>query len=157
MKHELSTENKIIELLKELNDEKLDIIYKYAVYLESQPVLHHDNKNLLNILPYLLKLQNTKEGQYGRSWCKHKDFSAFFNVERKWDRIFNIMSRAMDEGVENTLNNDTKSGTPGETFVDTIVDMGLYSLMWAGLIQEVRPEQFEKFIKNNNLMLPFEG
>lgn len=141
---------KIKTQIDELSLEKLAFLKDFVDYFFSQPLLNQDNKNLLGILPKLLTLQNSKESQYGRSWCKHKDFSAFFNVERKWDRIFNIMSRVIKEGSQ-ILEDERKIGTPTETFVDTIVDLGLYSLMWAGLIRELRPEHYEKFLKNNNL------
>ena len=67
-----------------------DQLDNFAKFLKNSPGQGQDSKNLMEILPYLLTLQNMKETQYGRSWCKHKDFSAYFNVERKWDRIFNI-------------------------------------------------------------------
>jgi hypothetical protein len=150
---ENSTLSKDLEELSEaigqLSEEDIKILLKFAKHLEKP--IQHDNKNLLNVLPYLLELQNTKETQYGRSWCKHEDVSAFFNVERKWDRIFNIMSKALVSGTDVILNSEDESGTPTETFIDTVVDLGLYSLMWVGLIREIRPHQFENFLKNNQL------
>ena len=137
------------EAIGQLSAEDRLVLLQFANHL-GRPI-QHDNMNILEILPYLLELQNTKESQYGRSWCTHEDMSAFFNLERKWDRIFNIMTKAMTNGVNGILKNDFESGTPTETFIDTIVDLGLYSLMWVGLIRELRPEQFENFLKNNGL------
>ena len=153
----VTTDEFVEKQLKDLKDivnrmsaDKKTKLLGFAKYLDSQTVIQHDNANLLGILPYLLTLQNTKETQYGRSWCKHEDFSAFFNVERKWDRIYNIMGRVIEQGTQ-VLGDSNLTGTPTETFMDTIVDLGLYSLMWAGLIKETRPEQYEKFLVSNGL------
>lgn len=118
-------------------------------YFSCQTSLNHDNKNMLSILPDILKLQNEKERVYGRSWCKHGDLSAFFNLERKWDRIQNIMERAMKEGTDTLFS--AESGTPTETILDTIIDLGCYSIMWAGYIKERYPELFEQFKAQNGL------
>lgn len=108
-----------------------------------------DNINILGMMPVLLKLQNDKARLYGRSWCKHGDMSAFFNVERKWDRISNIMDNAMDKGLE-TLHSK-ESSTATETFLDTVIDLGLYGMMWAGFIAENHPEEFDAFMVSNQL------
>ena len=131
--------------------EVLLAVLSYLEYLNNEPSINHDNSNLLTILPFLLKLQNRKEAQYGRSWCKKGDVSAFFNIERKYDRVDNIMGRALEDGVKAVLCDNELSGTPTETFLDTVVDMGIYSLMWAGFIREERYEQWERFIYGNNL------
>jgi hypothetical protein len=122
----------------------------FTDYVNSQESFCVDNANVMEIMPYLYKLQNEKGKAYGRSWCKHSDMSAFFNLERKWDRIQNIMERAMTEGVDNVIHSD-KSATSTETFVDTVVDLALYALMWAGYIRETHPEEWEKFVKANEL------
>ena len=123
-------------------------LLKFKKLLEEQessiPV---DMKNLLDILPHILKLQTQKASVYGRSYCRHGDLSIFLNTERKWDRIANIMEKAMKEGTE-TLYNE---GTPTETFVDTVVDLASYSLLWLGYIKETHPEFFQKFIDSNEL------
>ena len=132
-------------------DQKLKDDLKQALsdYIDSQEWMCEDNINILSMMPKLLKLQNDKAKLYGRSWCKHGDLSAFFNMERKWDRIQNIMEKAMENGVS-TLHTGASS-TATETFMDTIVDLGLYSLMWAGFIAEEHPEEFESVMKNNQL------
>lgn len=136
-------------IVEQLSPDKSELLLGFARYLDKQDKVNHDNTNLLELLPKALELQNTKEAQYGRSWCKHEDISAFFNLERKWDRIYNIMTRAMKQGTDSVVSGD--SSTPTETFVDTLIDLGLYSFMWIGLIREQRPEQYEKFISNNQL------
>ena len=122
---------------------------KMMEYFSTQKELCIDNQQILDILPDLLKLQNHKGLIYGRSWCKHEDLSAYFNLERKFDRISNIMGKAMKQGLDSIYSE--QSSTPTETFVDTIVDLGLYALMWVGMIKELHPEEYQKFIKNNQL------
>lgn len=134
---------------EELETLKSKLLKGFSDYLESQSDLCVDNVNLMDIFPKLLKLQNEKGRVYGRSYAKHGDLSIFFNLERKWDRIQNIMERAMKDGV-NSLFSESSS-TPTETFLDTIVDLGMYSLMWAGYIRETHPEEFEKFVSSNKL------
>ena len=131
-----------------LSQEKEALKSSFMSYIDSHE-LCKDNQNILEILPDLLTLQNEKGTIYGRSWCKHGDISAFFQIERKFDRIHNIMERAMKEGTE--ILHSEKYATPTETFLDTVVDLGLYALMWVGFIRENHPEEYEKFLKSNQL------
>lgn len=109
-----------------------------------------DIQNIMKILPYILKLQQQKSAVYGRSYCRHGELSIFFNTERKWDRILNIIEKRMEEG--NTKSLHTKdSGTPTETFFDTIIDLASYSLLWVGYIVENNPEILDQFISANRL------
>ena len=133
----------------DLNTLKQTLITNFKNYIENEEEFCKDNILLLELLPKVLKLQNDKGRLYGRSFLKHGDISVFMNVERKFDRISNIMTKAMKEGTD-TLHSK-ESATPTETFLDTIVDLGLYSLMWAGYIKETHPEEFEMFINSNNL------
>lgn len=136
---------------EELKNAKSKLLEGFENYLKTQSDLCVDNVNLLEILPDLLKLQNTKGLIYSRSWNKHGDLSAFFNLERKWDRIYNIMDKAMKNGVETLHSDKSSSSTPTETFLDTIVDLGLYALMWAGYIRECYPEEYASFKSSNQL------
>lgn len=137
------------EVLIDQAAQKENLLKGFQDYLNSQVELCKDNVNLLEIFPHLLKLQNEKGRVYGRSYAKHGDLSIFFNLERKWDRIYNIMERVMKEGMESLYSES--SSTPTETFLDTVVDLGMYSLMWAGYIKETHPEMFEKFMRSNQL------
>lgn len=128
---------------------KSNLLKGFEDYLNSQTELCVDNINLLEMIPKFLKLQNTKGLVYGRSYCRHGDTSIFFNVERKFDRISNIMERVMVEGMH-TLHSEASS-TPTETFLDTVVDLGMYGLLWAGYIKELYPKEYEKFISSNKL------
>lgn len=134
---------------RELSEKEL---LKAAIcdYIDSQPTLCKDNTNVLMAIPSLLQLQNDKGRVYGRSWCKHQDMSAFFNLERKWDRISNIMENSFEKGIEKVLNSE-ESETPTETFLDTVVDLANYSLMWVGLIRELRYEKWQKWLQANEV------
>lgn len=137
-----------MEVQKDVN--KQELVQGFQAYVDGQPQLCPDNVNLMKIFPQLLKLQNDKGRVYGRSYAKHGDVSIFLNVERKFDRISNIMDRAMREGL-NTLHSEASS-TATETFLDTVVDLGLYSLMWVGYIKDEYPEEYQKFLVANNLL-----
>lgn len=125
------------------------LVQGFQDYVNEQTTLCPDNVGLMEIFPKLLKLQNDKGRVYGRSYAKHGDVSIFLNVERKFDRISNIMDRAMREGTD-TLHSD-KSATATETFLDTVVDLGLYSLMWVEYIKEMYPAEWEQFLSANKL------
>lgn len=138
------------EVVKQKGVNKEVLIQGFQDYVDRQSQLCPDNVNLMEIFPQLLKLQNDKGRVYGRSYAKHGDVSIFLNVERKFDRISNIMDRAMREGL-NTLHSEASS-TATETFLDTVVDLGLYSLMWVGYIKDEYPEEYQKFLVANNLL-----
>lgn len=128
---------------------KAELVHGFQAYVDEQSEFCPDNQALMEILPKLLKLQNDKGRVYGRSYAKHGDVSIFLNVERKFDRIGNIMDRAMREGTD-TLHSEA-SATATETFLDTVVDLGLYALMWAGYIKEMYPQEWERFLTANKL------
>lgn len=150
--------------MKKLNWEnpQYDLFRAARDYVDDQDGREHgtDNCNLMGLIPDLLTLQNNKERQYGRSWCMQADptgmgdVSAYFNLRRKYDRIDHIMQHAIQNGVTDTLfgNDGAESGTATETFIDTLVDAGLYALMWVGLIRERYPALWEAFRKNNGLL-----
>ena len=109
-----------------------------------------DFTNIIEILPVILELQLQKSSVYGRSYCRHGDLSIFFNTERKWDRIVNIMEKAIATGKVQNLYSD-ESGTPTETFFDTVVDLASYSLLWLGYIAEHNPQIVKSFMETNKL------
>lgn len=126
-----------------------DWLQGFEQFVERHPQPTLDAQNMLKLLPFLLELQTQKAEAYGRSYCRHGDLSIFLNVERKWDRISNIMEKAMKQGTESLY----EEGTPTETFVDTVVDLASYGLLWVGYIMENRPEAFQKFLSSNGLDL----
>lgn len=108
-----------------------------------------DTINLNHVIPYLVELQKQKGAMYGRSYCKHGDLSIFFNLERKWDRISNMVDKAIASGNLNLLDSEVTTAT--ESFADTVIDLANYSLLWVGYIYEKHPEVFDAFIKSNKL------
>lgn len=108
-----------------------------------------DTKNLLDVVPALVQLQDDKGKLYGRSYCKYGETSIFFNLSRKWDRIENIMMKAIKDGEGSLHSSDSTSAT--ETFTDTVADMATYSLLWLGYIKENYPDEWEHFLKTNKL------
>lgn len=134
-----------------MTNEKLkqELLDGFKEYLDSQDELCEDNVAVMKLLPYLLRLQNDKGRVYGRSYCKHGDTSIFLNVERKFDRISTIMDRAMRTGTDSLY--ESGSSTPTETFMDTVVDLGLYGLMWAAYISTEHPEVYKQFLTLNKL------
>lgn len=139
------------EIMNQLNAEKvepyLDSFRRLLTGLDGE--IPDDMKNILTLLPYILKLQIQKSSVYGRSYCRHGDLSIFLNTERKWDRISNMMDKAMRDGLDTLY--DEESGTPTETFVDTVVDLASYGLLWVGYILETHPEVFQRFVESNKL------
>ena len=129
-------------------DKKTELLAQYKELLDGE--MTQDTENLLEIIPALLRLQNDKGHQYGRSYCKMGDTSIYFNVARKYDRIENIIRRALDNGVEKTLHGGDSS-TATETFLDTVSDLAVYSLMWAGYIRETHPDEWKRFLASNGL------
>lgn len=130
------------------DEEKKSLINRYEELINGD--LTQDAENVLEIIPSLVELQNDKGHQYGRSYCKMGDTSIYFNVARKYDRIENIIKRALENGVEKTLHGGDSS-TATETFLDTVSDLAVYSLMWAGYIKETHPDEWESFKKSNGL------
>lgn len=124
------------------------VLQDFQKFMERHPQPSVDTQNMLKLLPAILELQAQKAAVYGRSYCRHGDLSIFLNVERKWDRISNIMEKAMKNGTETLY----QEGTPTETFVDTVVDLASYGLLWVGYIMENHPEAFQKFLKSNGLV-----
>ena len=131
--------NNIKEQLKQEYSSTLDKIFNRVSSVEEM----QDTVNLMKLIPTMLDLQNQKALAYGRSYAKHGEFSIFFNLDRKYDRIENYMKSKM-----NSKSID-KFAIPSETITDTILDMGVYSLMWAGYNFEKNPELFDSWKKNN--------
>lgn len=128
---------------------KKELLEEFKKYLDSQKELSIDNINMMRFIPYLLRLQNQKSLIYGRSYCRHGDLSIFLNTERKWDRISNIMDNAIKSGMD-TLYSD-ESATPTETFVDTVVDLASYGMLWASYIMENHTKEFQEFVESNKV------
>lgn len=136
-------------LLKSQDATRDNLIKEYTEYTRHQAELFPDGVNAQKVIPAILKLQHDKEAVYGQSWRKYGMASAFLNTARKWDRIDNIMRVALEKG-ESVLTSD-EAGTAQETFMDTLVDLASYSLLWVGFMAEQHPEMWQKFIEMNRL------
>ncbi len=99
------------------------------------------------ILPFL-RLQVVKERAYGNSWKKRGDVGVLYTVARKWDRMEQIITNAMQKGevTEKGNINLKKSTGDYETFLDTIGDMGNYMFLWVEWFAERYPEERQKMI-----------
>lgn len=136
--------------VKPFGDIKDSIIKEYENYVKSQDKLYPDGLNAHKVVTAILNLQHDKEAVYGQSWRKYGNMSAFLNVARKWDRIDNIMRNAMENGM-NILFSD-EAGTAQETFLDTVVDLASYSLLWVGYLASEHPDMWQKFLESNRLI-----
>lgn len=137
------------KILDELNcdNSSVETLNKMLEHVDMNDI---DTKNIIYVFSALVKLQNDKAKLYGRSYCKYGDIGVFMNLSRKWDRIDNIMHNAMNNGVDKVLHSGSSS-TATETFVDTVADMATYSLLWLGYIKETHPDEWERFLDNNNI------
>lgn len=134
-----------------MNNNLDTFICKVKETLGSEQELMEDNLEIQKILPELLLLQNRKETFYGQSWRKRGDIGAFITIARKWDRIENIMEKAMVEGTKTLF--DGSSDLSTETVLDTIADLALYSLMWTSYIAKRYPELWNRFLVQNELVV----
>jgi hypothetical protein len=138
--------NKELNSLDEIKD---NIIIDYETYVKSQEKLYPDGLSVHKVLTAILNLQHDKEAVYGQSWRKYGNMSAFMNVARKWDRIDNIMRNAMENGMHIIFSEE--AGTAQETFLDTVVDLASYSLLWVGYIANEHPDMWQRFLESNRL------
>ena len=91
----------------------------------------------------LNQLQNIKGRGYGSSWCKHGlVFSVFPNLQRKWDRIENVLDYATPKALTVSI--------PGtvETLTEGVIDLAVYCqllLIWLSVHDPVAVKKaFEK-------------
>jgi hypothetical protein len=111
-------------------------IYMNLPYVDPDMDIRDDNLLFVTVFPFLAEIQYTKEGGYGRSWCKRGEMDVFFNTARKFDRIENIM-----------LNNGKDE--VGEATIDTVGDMANYGMLWMTYYLRVNTEAFITWAKNN--------
>jgi hypothetical protein len=136
------------ERINKIKSEALLFMGFIDYFISNMGNINYDNSRLLQVLPKLIKLQNTKESYYKRSWCKHGDIGIFFTVVRKWDRIESFNDKAMSQGADSLYNDEALE----ESYLDTVGDLGLYGILWFAYIAEKKPELFEDFLKKNSLL-----
>jgi hypothetical protein len=95
-----------------------------------------DNMLLVPVFLVLSSLQYSKEGTYGRSWCKRGEMDIFFNLARKFDRLENMMINGAKDEV-------------GEGKIDTVGDNANYGLLWMTHFLREKPEEFTKWVNDN--------
>ena len=95
----------------------------------------------LNVLPSILEVALDKGKAYGNSFCKYGHSGVYFNLARKMDRLENLAKKAFDAN-EPLLDS---SGSNPETFVDTIVDLTNYGILWLGYIAKTCPEKLKPY------------
>lgn len=83
------------------------------------------------------RLQKAKNVHYKNSWSKRGIFSCFFNMERKWERF-----------VESVFGGTTVMDTASEAFMDTILDLAVYSMKLVGWVAARRPDLYRKMLRS---------
>ncbi len=100
--------------------------------------------------PYIEKaiaivcLGKAKDKEYGNSWQKRGDVGALHNVARKWDRLEQQMNNGIATGKVDNNSEITEEMLEGEGFLDSVLDLTNYSLMWLNWIADRFPEQWKK-------------
>lgn len=114
----------------------IEIHFTLPQFDQGEIELREDNLLMTAVFVVLSQLQYSKEGTYGRSWCKRGDLDVFFNLARKFDRL------------ENMVLNESKDEV-GEPLIDTVGDEANYGLLWMTLFLRKHPKVFLEWIKNN--------
>lgn len=133
-------EKKLNEMFNhELDDTLVKEVAMVHSYLEQSSVhseIREDNLLMTVAFVVLSKLQYSKEGTYGRSWCKRGQQDVFFNLARKFDRLENIiLNNAQDE--------------VGESTVDTVGDLANYGMLWMTYYMRNDYSAFAEWINKN--------
>jgi hypothetical protein len=111
-------------------------LYVNLPYVDPDMDVRDDNLLFVAVFPFLAEIQYTKEGGYGRSWCKRGEMDVFFNTARKFDRIENIMLNGGKDEV-------------GEATIDTVGDMTNYGFLWMTYYLREHTTIFLEWAKNN--------
>ena len=96
----------------------------------------------LNVLPSALEIATIKGKAYGNSFCKYGHSGVFFNLARKMDRLEMLARKSF---ASNSPILDAAGSNP-ETFVDTLVDLVNYGVLWLGYIAKTEPEKLKPFL-----------
>jgi hypothetical protein len=116
--------------------EEVAVIHSFLEQSGKHEEIREDNLLLTVAFVVLSKLQYSKEGTYGRSWCKRGQTDTFFNLARKFDRLENIVINGAKDEV-------------GESTVDTVGDLANYGLLWVTLFMRKDFDAFNQWLKNN--------
>jgi len=131
----------VLKYLPDIDSDLLDTIVNIHFELpqmgKAENELREDNLLMTAVFVVLSQLQYSKEGTYGRSWCKRGELDVFFNLARKFDRLENMMINEAKDEV-------------GEPLIDTVGDEANYGLLWMTLFLRKHPKVFLEWIKNNS-------
>lgn len=96
------------------------------------------DRDFVTITNLLNDLQLYKGRRYGNAWCRHGEFiSIFSNLDRKFDRLTNIILQAINEKTP------IPEPDSEETIMETVADLATYAILWMTFIKKHRPEEFE--------------
>lgn len=79
------------------------------------------------VITLAMLMAMSKGNFYQDSWCKKGMFSASQNLERKWNRIENILFGV--PGKKGLLQGNTEILESDETIIDTLMDLGVYCFL----------------------------
>lgn len=131
----------VLKYLPDIDSHLLDTIISIHFELPQMGIdeneVREDNLLMTAVFVVLSQLQYSKEGTYGRSWCKRGELDVFFNLARKFDRLENMMINGSKDEV-------------GEPMIDTVGDEANYGLLWMTLFLRKHPKVFLDWIKNNS-------
>lgn len=99
------------------------------------PQLGNHINEVDNMLQLLSLFHEAKEKQYQRSFAKRGEAGVWYNLMRQLDRVDGIAQEALTAG-------EYSAG-----LVDTLVDVTLYAVKWLAVIQVLRPEDFQKWLR----------
>lgn len=96
------------------------------------------DQDFSTITTLLNQLQHYKGKRYGNAWCRHGEFiSIFSNLDRKFDRLTNIILQAIHE------NAPIPEPESEETIMETVGDLATYAILWMTFIKQNRPKEYE--------------
>jgi len=105
---------------------------------------------MVKLASLLLVYHMHKDSQYGRSWAKRGEAGVYHNVMRKSDRYGQLADRLEKlDGIAKVVMSGHRLATDEIhlAFVDLLVDISLYCLMWLDWIAAERPEDVERWVE----------
>lgn len=109
--------------------------YDYAQHNRTAQADHRVEIPMMVMAQVGNRLQLAKNVHYDNSYSKRGLFSIFFNMERKWER-----------SVSQIFGGRTVGDTASESFVDTCIDLAVYSIKMCAWICARRPDLYQKLL-----------
>ena len=100
-------------------------------------------------------LQKEKGEKYKGSWCGNASGrgeieSILPNIERKIDRLKNIIKGRYANGYKEKIHDVSEIIKENETTLETAIDLGVYSFLYVSWISIVRPGEMVEFSSKYN-------